>query len=94
MSVQVNAKRRLNYAAEQMARAIAAVKSGSLRKKMAAKTFNVLRMTLLDKLSGRVPEVELSGPKPILNNAEATTPVNYSKPMQEIGPDKSGLLYL
>ena len=47
-----------------MARAIAAVKSGSLDKKMAAKTFNVPHTTLLDKLSGRVPEVGNSGLKP------------------------------
>ena len=67
-----------------MARVIAAVKSGSLSKKMAAKTSNVPRMTLLDKLSGRVPEVGVSGPKPILNNAEKTTLINYSKLMQEI----------
>ena len=84
MSVQVNAKRRLNYTQEQMARAIAAVKLGSLSKKMAAKTFNVPHTTLLDKLSGRVPEVGVSGPKCILNNAEETTLVNYSKLMEEI----------
>jgi hypothetical protein len=85
MSSQLQAKKRLKYAPEMMAKALEAVRSGAMSKKMAAKTFNVPRTTLLDKLAGRVPEVGNSGPKPVLNSAEEITLVNYAKLMQEIG---------
>ena len=41
MSSQINIKKRLKYAPEQMARAITAVKSGVKSKKMAAKSYGI-----------------------------------------------------
>ncbi|KAL4223404.1 hypothetical protein ACF0H5_016875 [Mactra antiquata] len=48
-------KKRVQYKPEQMAIAISAVKAGMV-KKAAAKLYQVPKTTLLDKVSGRVPE--------------------------------------
>ena len=57
MSSQAGVKKRLQYRPEQMAMAMHMVRSGTMSKKAAAKTYGVPRTTLLDKLAGRVPEI-------------------------------------
>lgn len=86
MSAQIGAKKRLKYHPEQMALAIQMVKNCQLSKQAAAKAYGVPKTTLLDKLSGRVPEAPTKpGPKTILTKAEETVLVNYAKLMAEIG---------
>ena len=87
MSAQVGAKKkRLQYQPEQIALAIRMVKSGQLSKKAAAKAYGVPKTTLLDKLSGRVPETPTKpGPKTVLTAGEESVLVNYAKLMTEIG---------
>jgi hypothetical protein len=86
MSFQIQVKKRVKYKPEQMAMAIHMVKTGTMSKKLAAKSYGVPKTTLLDKLSGRVPEAPTRpGKKPELTAAEETTLVNYISLMHEIG---------
>ena len=69
-----------------MSRAIEMVRSGAMSKRTAALTFGVPRTTLLDKLSGRVPEVKARpGPATILSSAEEDVLADYIKLMASIG---------
>ena len=52
MSAQLKAGKRRKYDPVQMSRAVDAARGG-MSKKLAAKTFNVPRTTLLDKLTGK-----------------------------------------
>ncbi len=58
-----------------------------MSKKRAALLYGVPRTTLIDKLSGRVPEVHVakSGPSTVLTPAEEETLVNYVPLMASIG---------
>lgn len=86
MSSQLHVKKRLKYKPEQMAMAIQMVKTGAMSRKLAAKTYGVPKTTLLDKLSGRVPETPTKpGKRPELTSAEERTLVNYIKLMHQIG---------
>lgn len=79
-------KKRRQYAPEQMALAIEAVRENKMSKKQASKIFGVPRTTLLDKLSGRVPEGPVSpGTRPTLTEAEEKTLVNYILLMADVG---------
>ncbi|KAH3728535.1 hypothetical protein DPMN_024343 [Dreissena polymorpha] len=63
-----------------MALAIEAIRSKAMSKRKAAMTFGVPRSTLLDKLSGRVPEARTRpGPATVLSAAEEDVLVNYIK---------------
>ncbi len=83
MSSQQKAYRKYNAGA--MAEAIDMVRYGGMSKKRAALVYGVPRTTLIDKLSGRVPEVAKSGPSTVLTPAEEETLVNYVSLMASIG---------
>ena len=88
MSNQLRAgkKRRVQYDSGQMADAVSIVRSGTMSKSEAARVFGVPRMTLVDKLSGKVPEEPTRpGPPCVLTKAEESALVDYSKLMASIG---------
>ena len=62
--------KRLKYAAENMEKALEAVRSGRFSQRAASKEFSVPRATLQDKLTGRVPEGRRMGPETILSKEE------------------------
>ena len=79
-------RKRLQYHPEQMTLAIQMVKNGQLSRKAAAKAYGVPKTTLLDKLSGRVPETPTKpGPKTVLTEAEENLLANHARLMAEIG---------
>ena len=85
MSSQTTARKRGQYDPNRMAAAIELVRSG-MGKAKAANLCQVPTTTLLDKLSGRVPEEPTRpGPRPIMSAAEERTLVDYAKLMAEIG---------
>ncbi|XP_060791261.1 homeobox and leucine zipper encoding b isoform X2 [Neoarius graeffei] len=84
MSAQGSNRKRMKYTAEQMQLAIEMVRTGNMSKKEAALTYGVPRSTLIDKLSGRVPEVGKPGPDTVLSAAEERALVGYLKLMAEI----------
>jgi len=63
-------KRLLLYDQDAMAKAVEAVREGRMSKKLAARTFNVPRTSLLRKIKGEVPIVTKMGPPTILTPAE------------------------
>ncbi|XP_033753176.1 uncharacterized protein LOC117336676 [Pecten maximus] len=82
----VSKKRRRLYEDDQMKMAIEAVREGRMSKKSASKIFGVPRSTLLDKLSGRVPEEPVSpGTRPTLTKQEEKTLVTYIQHMADVG---------
>lgn len=86
MASRIHIKKRVNYGPEQMAKAISTVRSGAMSRKLAAKTFQIPRTTLIDKLAGRVPEERgHTGRKPVLTIEEENTLVRYAQLMAEIG---------
>ena len=84
---QVGAKRkRLQYRPEQMMLVIQMVKNGQIRRKAIAKAYGIPKTTLLDKLSGRVPETTTKhGPKTILTEAEENVFAKHAKLIAKIG---------
>ena len=62
-------KKRKLWTEQQMSSAIEAVKGG-MKVFAAAREYNVPRMTLQDRISGRVIHGKNPGPQPYLNQAE------------------------
>lgn len=72
-----------NYTPEQMTRAVEAVRSQGVSVRSAAKNFNVPRITLHNKLSGKSPLICSMGPSSMLTQTEEDLLVKWIIAMGE-----------
>ena len=86
--VLISLKKRLKWTNESMLAAIKAVQNGS-SVSMAAACHNVPRMTLQDRLSGRVVHGTKPGPVPYLNKDEKANLAEFLEVVSDVGCGKS-----
>ena len=86
--VLVSPKKRLKWTNESMLAAIKAVQNGS-SVSMAAVCHNVPRMTLQDRLSGRVVHGTKPGPVPYLNKDEEANLAEFLEVVSDVGYGKT-----
>ena len=70
-------KYRQKYSQDQLRQALHEVRENGMPKKKAAKLYGIPKTTLLDKLSGRVPDEAHSGPDSLLSKAEEDRLARY-----------------
>lgn len=75
---------RLNYTESEMLHAINAVENG-MSISMAAKKFNVPRMTLSDKSKGKTPIIRKLGPSSVLSESEEALLAKWILHLGDIG---------
>ena len=81
-------KKRKLWTEQQMSSAIEAVKGG-MKVFAAAREYNVPRMTLQDRISGRVIHGKNPGPQPYLNQAEEKELSNFLVETAKVGYGRS-----
>ena len=72
-----------------MVQAMEAVRSGKMGQNQAAKTYDVPRTTLKDRLSGRVKHGKKSGPEPYLTTEEEAELAEFLKQCARMGHGKT-----
>ena len=84
MSRQIGARRK-QYPQENMTLAISQVRQGKMSQRQASKVYGIPRMTLADKVTGRVPENGRSGPPLALGKEDEDMMANHVKNMAKAG---------
>ncbi|KAJ8930676.1 hypothetical protein NQ314_016500 [Rhamnusium bicolor] len=76
---------RFKYSEENLALALAAVKSGSMKLSDAAKRFDVPKSTIHNKIKEKVPNIRKMGPAPVLSTAEEDRLQNWILSKAKLG---------
>ncbi|KAJ8935653.1 hypothetical protein NQ314_012702 [Rhamnusium bicolor] len=76
---------RFKYSEENLALALAAVKSGSMKLSDAARRFDVPKSTIHNKIKEKVPNIRKMGPAPVLSTAEEDRLQNWILSKAKLG---------